>query len=318
MLLVGTSSAVSATIADYPVLTGQAVRFAIGAAILLAVAHRVRGPRPSARDLLLLVALAATGLAGFNLFLVEATRHASPAVIGAVVGAVPVAMAIAGPLVERRRPGRRTVAAAVIVTLGTAVAAGLGGAGAAGLALALGALACEVLFSLLAVPLLPRLGPTRVAAYAAALAVPMLLVAGLAVDGTNALRAPTAGEALSYAYLGVVVTAVAFLLWYNALRALGPDRAGLFAGLVPVGSLAATAALGLAPVGGADLAGALLVGAGIVVGMRRPRPVTSAALRAHSAWRPGRAACYGPRMSTNVRWYQRFTLAPGGAGSHER
>jgi drug/metabolite transporter (DMT)-like permease len=296
MLLVGTSAAVSATIADYPVLTGQALRFAIGAAILLAVVHRQRAPRArlTGRDVLLLIALAATGLAGFNLFLVEATRHAGPAMIGAVVGAVPVAMAIASPLLERRRPGRRTVVAALVVALGAAVAAGLGGGGLAGLLPALGALACEVLFSLLAVPLLPKLGATRVAAYPAALAVPMLLVAGLALDGVDALRLPTPAEALSYGYLGVVVTAVAFLLWYSALRRLGPDRAGLFAGLVPVGSLVTTAVLGLAPVGGADIAGALLVSAGIAIGMRRPSKRTVGAVPEHG--RPARS-CDGPRRA---------------------
>lgn len=68
MLLVGTSTAVSATIADYPVFAGQALRHALAAAILLAVVGHQRLPRVrlTARDILLLIALAATGLAGFN------------------------------------------------------------------------------------------------------------------------------------------------------------------------------------------------------------------------------------------------------------
>lgn len=40
-------------------------------------------------------------------------------------------------------------------------------------------------FSLLAIPLLPRLGAVRVSAYSAAAAVPMLLAAGLVVDGAD-------------------------------------------------------------------------------------------------------------------------------------
>ncbi|MGW6450511.1 DMT family transporter [Isoptericola sp. NPDC055063] len=270
MLLVGTSTAVTATVADYPVLTGQALRYALAAAILLAVVRHRRLPRVrlTGRDVLLLVALAVTGLAGFNVFLVEATRHAGPAMIGAVVGGVPLVLALVGPLLERRRPAPRTVAAAVVVALGTAVAAGLGSGSLAGLLLSLGALAGEVAFSLLAVPLLPRLGPLRVAAYPAVLAVPLLLVAGLALDGTAALRLPTLGEAAAFAYLGAVVTAAAFFLWYDALGRLGPDRAGLFAGLVPVGALLTTVALGIGHVGAADVAGALLVAAGVAVGLR--------------------------------------------------
>ncbi|MDT9682390.1 DMT family transporter [Streptomyces sp. TRM76323] len=274
MLLVGTSTAVSATIADYPVFTGQALRYALAAAILLTVVGHRRLPRVrlTARDVLLLFALAATGLAGFNVFLVEATRHAGPAMIAAVVGAVPLVLALVGPLTERRRPAPRTVGAAVVVALGTAVAAGLGSGSVRGLLLSLGALAGEVAFSLLAVPLLPKLGPLRVAAYPAALSVPMLLAAGLALDGTTSLRLPTPGQAAAFGYLGAVVTAAAFFLWYDALRRLGADRAGLFAGLVPVGALLTAVALGLGRAGPADVTGALLVTVGVAVGLRRPSP----------------------------------------------
>ncbi|MGX1135604.1 drug/metabolite transporter (DMT)-like permease [Streptomyces glaucescens] len=277
MLLVGTSTAVSATIADYPVFTGQALRYALAAAILLAVVRHRRLPRVrlTARDVLLLIALAATGLAGFNVFLVEATRHAGPAMIAAVVGAVPLVLALAGPLTERRRPAPRTVAAAIVVALGTAVAAGLGSGSVRGLLLSLGALAGEVAFSLMAVPLLPKLGPLRVAAYPAALSVPMLLAAGLALDGTASLRLPTPGQAAAFGYLGAIVTAAAFFLWYDALRRLGADRAGLFAGLVPVGALLTTVALGIGQAGPADVTGALLVAVGVAVGLgpRQPRAV---------------------------------------------
>ncbi|MEV4190014.1 DMT family transporter [Streptomyces toxytricini] len=281
MLLVGTSTAVSATVADYPVFTGQALRYALAAAVLFAVLGRLRPPRVSLtfRDVLLLIALAATGLAGFNVFLVEATRHAGPAMIGTVVGAVPLVLALAGPLSERRRPDPRTVGAAVVVALGAAVAAGLGSGSPTGILLSLGALAGEVAFSLLAVPLLPRLGPLRVAAYPAALAVPMLLTAGLVVDGTSSLRLPTLGQGAAFAYLGAIVTAGAFFLWYDALRCLGPDRAGLFAGLVPVGALLTTVVLGIGGAGPADVTGALLVAVGVVIGIRRRRPPAAGAKR---------------------------------------
>ncbi|MDR8411760.1 DMT family transporter [Nonomuraea sp. 3-1Str] len=285
MLLVGTSTAVSATIADYPVFTGQALRYAIAAAILLAVVGHQRLPRVrlTARDMLLLIALAATGLAGFNLFLVEATRHAGPAMIGTVIGAVPLVLALVGPLMERRRPAPRTVGAALVVALGAAVAAGLGSGSLTGLLLSLGALAGEVAFSLLAIPLLPKLGPLRVAAYPAALSVPMLLAAGLALDGTASLRLPTPGQAAAFGYLGAIVTAAAFFLWYDALRRLGADRAGLFAGLVPVGALLTTLALGLGQAGPADVTGTLLVAAGVVLGLRRPKGWSRARHRATDA-----------------------------------
>ena len=136
------------------------------------------------------------------------------------------------------------------------------------LSLTLVALACEVCFSMLALPLLPRLGAVRVAAYACVLAVPLLTAIGLAVDGGGLLRAPTAAEALGLGYLSIVITVVAFLLWYTGLPRLGPQRAGLFAGLIPVGALVTTVVLGLGVPGPADLGGAALVIAGILLGLR--------------------------------------------------
>jgi drug/metabolite transporter (DMT)-like permease len=278
MFLVGTLTAVSATIADYPVFGGQALRYAVAALILFA-AVQITGrrsaaprPRPSVRDLALLALLAGTGLAAFNVCIVAATRDTSPATIGTVIATVPVALALAGPLLERRRPAPAVVLAACVVTAGAALANGLGSGTARGLLLALGALAGEVCFSLLAVPLLPRLGALRVSAYSAALAAPMLLAVGLVADGRAVLRAPTGTELAGFAYLAVIVTTVAFFLWYDALGRLGSDRAGLFAGLIPISAVLTTVALGLGEPAPADLAGAALVGAGVVVGLRAPRP----------------------------------------------
>ncbi|WP_433467258.1 DMT family transporter [Spirillospora sp. CA-128828] len=270
MFLVGTLTAVSATISGYPVFGGQAVRYAVAALVLLAVARLAGGaaPRPSARDWLLLAALAATGLVAFNVCIVAATRDTSPATIGTVIATVPVVLALAGPLLEGRRPAPALLLSACVVAAGAALASGFGGGSARGLLLSLGALAGEVCFSLLAVPLLPRLGPLRVSAYSAALAAPMLVAVGLVTDGTALLRVPTAAELAGFAYLSVVVTTIAFLLWYDAIGRLGADRAGLFAGLIPVSAVITTVALGLGRPGAADLAGAALVAAGVVLGLR--------------------------------------------------
>ncbi|MFI0451000.1 DMT family transporter [Actinomadura sp. 6N118] len=303
MFCVGTLTAVSATIADYPVFGGQAVRYAVAAAILLFAVRLVdrrrdrprRTPRDlttrslttrnltlrdlTLRDLALLTALAGTGLAAFNVFIVAATRDTSPATIGTVIATVPIALALVGPILERRRPSPVIVVSAVVVTLGAALANGLGSGTPRGLLLSLGALGGEVCFSLLAVPLLPKLGPLRVSAYSAALAAPMLLVIGLVADGRAVLRVPTVSEVAGFTYLSVVVTTVAFLLWYDAIGRLGADRAGLFAGVIPVSAVITTVALGLGSPGPADLAGAALVAVGVVIGLRpgRRRPVPTPA-----------------------------------------
>ncbi|NUT37303.1 MAG: EamA family transporter, partial [Hamadaea sp.] len=106
MFLVGTLAAVSVAVATFPVYGGQAMRYALGALILFGIAA-ARGRRPvrlNRRELLYLLALSATGLVAFNVFVIEGARHAGAALVGTIVGAVPVVLAVVGPLAARRRP----------------------------------------------------------------------------------------------------------------------------------------------------------------------------------------------------------------------
>src|ERR671922_2467899 len=65
MAIVGSSFAVLDTLRAYPQSGGQAVRYAVGAALLFLLAGR-RLPRLTARQAGRLALLAATGLAAFN------------------------------------------------------------------------------------------------------------------------------------------------------------------------------------------------------------------------------------------------------------
>jgi drug/metabolite transporter (DMT)-like permease len=268
MIALGSSVAASSVLVDYPVLTGQAIRYALGAAILVAIARR-RLVRPRPAELLLLIALAALGLVGFNVCLLAALRESEPAIVGITIGAVPVVLAVIGPLVSGKRPDGRIVGAALVVTTGVAaVQWGEARSSVLGLLFALGALVCEAAFSLLAMPLLTRLRPMGVATYTSALAVPVLLALALAFDRGELLEIPAADELAALAYLGAVVTAAAFLAWYSSIERLSVARAGLFAGIVPIAALATSAAIGTAFVTPLRLVGAFVVCAGVTIGAR--------------------------------------------------
>jgi len=277
MLLMGSSVAVSSVIRHYPALGGQAARYALSAAALgLLLRARGKLPRPALRDLALLLALALTGLVGFNLFLLAALNHADPAAIGVIVGCVPIALALAGPLAEPRRPRPRTLWAAGIVSLGAAVVQGAGTVSLQGVLLAFGVLTCEVAFSLLAVPLLPRLGPIAVSTYVAALAAVILFLAAAFVDRGGALPVPTFAQAAVIGYLGLAATTCAFVAWYAGIGVLGTARAGLFAGLAPISTLACSVILGTDSLSLLRVLGVLVVGAGVTAGMAQAadRPST--------------------------------------------
>jgi drug/metabolite transporter (DMT)-like permease len=269
LFVVGTSTATAATLNAYPVFGGQALRYALSALVLAGIVRVKRPPRArlTSRDAILITALSAVGLVGFSVCQVCATRYAEASTVGTVIAATPVVLAIAGPLTARRRPSPRVTMGAVVVAAGAGAATGLGHGSLAGFALSAGALACEVGFSLLAVPLLPKLGAVRVSMYAAAAAAPLSLLTGVVTAGRGALRMPTGAEAAGLAYLGVVVGAGAFLLWYGALPRLGPARAGLFYGFVPIGTMVTASVLGIGSPGTADLIGGAVVVIGLVIGL---------------------------------------------------
>jgi drug/metabolite transporter (DMT)-like permease len=261
MICVGSSVAVSATITDAPLFTLQAVRYA-AAAVLLAVVGRATGrslPRPREREWAWLGGVALTGLVLFNVAVVRGVAHAEPAVIGVAVAAVPLVLALAGPLGAGRRPAGPVVAGAAVVTVGAALVSGGGRTDLAGLGWAAVVVGGEVAFTLLAVPVLGRLGSWAVALHTVWLAAVVLAVLGVLVDGPRAVAALDAGDLLAAAHLAAVVTALAFVLWYTAVSRIGADRAGLFTGVVPV-----TAALGGVLVGGPVPAGTVWAGTAVV------------------------------------------------------
>ena len=263
MTILGSSFPITRLLLGYPVLAGQALRYTLAALVLASLAGS--RARPAGRDLLRLGALAATGLVGFNICVLNALRSADPALLGTVIGAVPLLLALLGPALAKRRPAVRVVAGAVVVVLGVALVEGSGRGDLTGFAWALGALAGEVAFSVLAAPMLPRLGVVPVSAWACILAVPMLLLASVLTG--EQWRAPTLTESGALLYLALVLTVGAFLLWYSGLRRLGVERAGMFAGVLPVATLAVSAGLdgrnpGTIPLVGVALVAAALVGAG--------------------------------------------------------
>lgn len=299
-VLVGTAAGVSAALVGYPVGGGQGVRYALAALAMFAVLRLRKPPRVrvGARAWLLLFLLALLGQTLFNQLLIGALEHADPATVGSILGCSPIALAVIAPLMARRRPGLRIVAGSVLVVAGAIAVEGFGDASPTGLLMAVGVLVCEIAFSLLAVPLLPRLGALRVATYSTALAVPQSFAIGWATDGAGMLRTPTLAEASALVFIGLIATVAAFLLWYTALGVLGAERAGLFSGLVPVSAAASALVLGTGDVRPVQLAGTVLVGAGVVLGMRmsreRPSPAPEIAPKVPLAPDPAPTIAVGP------------------------
>lgn len=268
MTFVGGSVAVSGVLADAPLNTAQALRYAIACALLVAWV-RVTGRRlhrPRGAEWLWLIGVAVTGLVVFNYALVYGSRHAEPAVLAVAVACVPVALAAIGPLLEGRSPHAKVLAAAVVVSAGAIVVEGLGRSDAVGLLWALTVFVCEAGFTLLALPLLGRHGPEGVSVHATWIAATMFAVVAVSTEGPTAATTFDVGDVLAIGYLAVGVTAVAFILWYSCVHWLGAGRAGLLTGIAPIAAAAIGVPLTGAP-GPAVWAGVALIAVGLVLGL---------------------------------------------------
>jgi drug/metabolite transporter (DMT)-like permease len=273
MTFVGGSVAVSAVLADAPLFTIQALRYALACLLLLAFARlsRFRLVLPRGAEWLWLAGIAAAGLVVFNVALVQGAQHAEPAVLGVAVACVPLLLAALGPLLEGRGPSLAVLAGAVVVTVGAALVQGLGRSDGIGLAWAAVAFGCEAAFTLLAVPVLGRHGPVGVSVHTTWMAAAMLAVLGPLHEGPAAITRLGVSDLLAGAYLAVAVTAVAFVLWYGSVAKLGAGRAGLLTGIAPIAAASAGVALGGPAPQPLVWVGIAVVGAGLALGLRAPQ-----------------------------------------------
>ncbi|MFC9292628.1 EamA family transporter [Streptomyces sp. NPDC057011] len=273
MALVGSSVTVSRSLVDAPLYAVQAARYAAAALILLALARAAKVPvlRPRGREWLWLAGIAVTGLVLFNVAVVRGVAHAEPAVIAVAVASVPILLGLIGPFLEGRRPSRQVLLAAPVVVAGAVLVEGTGRTDAAGVAWAALALACEAGFTLLAVPVLRRHGAWGVSVHAVWMGALMLAVLTVCVERPSAVLEIGATQWAAAGYLAVMVTAVAFLLWYRTVAAIGSGRAGLLTGVAPLAAAGAGALTGGGVPGPTVWLGLAVVIAGLAAGLRPTR-----------------------------------------------
>jgi drug/metabolite transporter (DMT)-like permease len=153
------------------------------------------------------------------------------------------------------------------VTAGAVLVEGAGRASAAGVAWAAVALVCEAAFTLLAVPVLERHGAWGVSVHSVWIGAVMLTVLAGVTEGPAAAARLTGPDLVAVAYL-VLVTVVAFLLWYSAVSALGPAQVGLLTGIAPVSAALAGVVTGSRAPTELMWAGMGVVMAGLAAGLR--------------------------------------------------
>jgi drug/metabolite transporter (DMT)-like permease len=270
MVLLGSSVAVIAATQQLPILGVQAARYAVAAVtlVLLARAFGIRLVLPRRGDIGWVIGGALSGLVGFNLATIVGTRHAEPGLLGAAVACIPIVLAIAGPLTQRRRPSPQVVVGAIVVTIGAVAVTGWGRGDVIGILMAASLIVFEATFTLLGARALPRMGPWSYSAATAAVAAIVFAVLSALVErpALASLAEPEAVAAI--AYLGAVATAVAFVLWFTGVQRLGSGTVGLCAGIAAPAAALIGAAFGAPLPSLGTWLGMAVIAVGLLIGFR--------------------------------------------------
>lgn len=233
MVLLGSSVAVIAATRHLPVFGVQAARYAVAALtlVILARALGIRLVLPRGGDIAWVLGGAMSGLVGFNLATIVGTRHAEPGLLGAAVACIPIALAVAGPLTQRRRPSPHVVTGAIVVSVGAVAVTGWGRGDGIGILMAASLIAFEAGFTLMGSRALPRMGPWSYSAATAVVAATSFAVLSALIERPAPASFAQPEAVAASLYLGAVATALAFVLWFTGVQRLGSGTVGLCAGI---------------------------------------------------------------------------------------
>jgi drug/metabolite transporter (DMT)-like permease len=240
-------------------------RLAVASAALLLLACWTRPRRPRLRDLPLIAAAGFTGMAAYQLLLNEAELSVPAGTASLVISAAPLVSLAVAVLFLGERLTLAGVLGSVIALAGVAVVslarAGISLSGA--IALVVTAAAAQGIYHPLIKPLLGRYTGLEVATYTVIAGTVMSLP--LLPWGWSSMVTASTGAWLSAIYLGLLPSALGFVLWSVAVRALPMVVSTSLLYLVPgVAVLTAFVWLGERPTAG-EAVGGLIILAGVAL-----------------------------------------------------
>jgi drug/metabolite transporter (DMT)-like permease len=264
-----------------PHLVAAAARFLVASILLLAAARRLEGglPRLTARQALVTASLGATGIFLYNICFFGALARLPAGRTALIVALNPGVTALAMSLLARERLGAARWAgialsltgAAVVITRGD-LTGSLSASVGAGEILMFGGVCAWAAYTILGQRALRGLTPVAATAYAALWGCAFLLVGAAFEVGEVPWGTLTWKTALSVLYLGAVGTVLAFVWYYEGVRAIGPARTAVFTNLVPVFGVALSALLLGEPILVSMWVGGAMVIAGVTLTNRRRPP----------------------------------------------
>lgn len=270
---------VKSAFAEIPPHPYNAIRLSIASAVYLvaiAVARRYRRPSVfytpepiTRRDWYALVGLAVIGHVLYQLCFIGGLARTSVSNSALILAMSPVAIAAINALRGYERVGLWHWLGALLSIGGIYLVVGRGAGFAAGhLAgdlLMVGGVLCWAVYTVGAGRLMERHSPLGVTGVSMAIGTVVYLVIAASAIG----RVDWSGVSLTtwaaLAYSAIFAIVVAYMIWYTAVQKIGGTRTAMYSNLIPIVALAIAVFWRGEPLGGARLAGAALVLAGVAI-----------------------------------------------------
>ncbi|MBL1082495.1 EamA family transporter [Streptomyces actinomycinicus] len=258
------------------------LRLAIAAVALVAVAPFARVRMPRRRDLPQIALCGLTGMTAYQVLLNWGEIHVEAGTASLLIAVAPVFSILLGSAFLTEPLTRNVVAGSVIALAGTAVvtlAGGVSGFTAASLVV-LAAAVVQGVYHTASKPLLRRYTGLEVATYA--MAAGTVFALPLAPATFRTVGDAPAGALLAVAFLGLLPSALGFVIWGYAVARLplAASTAALYL-VPPVALLVAFVWLGEVPHAVELLGGAVVVAGVVLINHRRRRPPAGTGAHAH-------------------------------------
>ena len=259
-------------------------RFTIASLLLLAITWQREGlPRLTARQLLVVTALGATGIFAYNLFFFNGLTLIAAGRASLFIALNPVGITLASALIHKEPLSTRRIGgillsvsgALIVITRGqplTIFDAGIG----RGELLISGCVLSWALYSVIGKTAMRGLSPLAAVCYSSVAGTLLLAVIAIPHGSFRAALNYSPAAWLAIGYLGMFGTVIGFLWYFQGIQQIGPSRAAVFINFVPVnGVLLATLFLG-EPLTLSLLTGGVLVVSGAYLANAVPPAKTAA------------------------------------------
>ncbi|MEO8676084.1 MAG: DMT family transporter [Casimicrobiaceae bacterium] len=272
---------------EMPAATAALWRYLIATTALLALSFMLeRGlPRLSRAQVMGVSLLGVTGVVLYSLCFMYGMQSVSASRGSLIIATVPAATLLGGALFLHEPLTLRRGAGIAIALFGVAVELGRGnplalfqGHAGIGEVWLFGCVMAWAAYTLLGRRLLTDLSPLSATTYAALIGTALLVVL-CAATGDLVLPAATPSGWGGLVFLGLFGTALAYIWFYDGVRAIGPARTSVFVNLVPIFAITFAVFLLHEPLELSMIVGAVLVVSGVFIINRPERPdaVASAA-----------------------------------------